>query len=215
MENNTKKVNLMLVIVIVVLLIAVGVCGTILITKGTENKTENTANEISNTTQSAKQEGTTVATADERFKTYSANMIKQISNYNKSEKAPDGNSYSPVISMQIRGDYLKQAKVEQISISPEGDLTILQNGTSKKAKSNVISCFELEQGNGGYTYIMCINSDGTVSSIDTQGLIDSGKISIKNYTNVKNIVNLISIDFATGVEVYGVNIDGNICALNN
>ena len=109
---------------------------------------------------------------------------------------------------------MAQAKVEKAEIKYNSDLYVTINGTETKVKSNVLSCYELERGNGGYTYIMFINSDGTVSYLDSESLINSGKVTIKNCTAAKNIVTLINVSFATGVEAYGINIDGNIVKLD-
>lgn len=220
MENNSKKVSLVLIILIVILLIGVGICSYILISKNKEIKSNNT-NISTNVAQTSKNEQTqnntenttTQLSADERFKSYAENIVKGLNSYKDAEKNPSGDTYSPTSYIQIRGDYLKQAKVEKAEIKYNGDLYIIKNGTETLVRSNVLSCYELEIGNGGYTSIMFINTDGTVSYLDTQSFIDSGKITVKNYTSAKNITNLINISFATAATVYGIDIDGNLVEL--
>lgn len=208
MAKESKKINLMFVVLIGIFLIVLGICGTILISKGIESKKENNTN----TNQSA-QETKTLGSADDRYKAYSENLVKKIKEYKDSEKDPSGETVSPYMCIQIRGTYFKQAKIQEAMITPEGDLVIIQNGKEKKAKSNVISCYELESGNGGETVIMCINSDGTVSSINSEKLIGKSEIVIKDYSDVKNIVSLTTVSYPSAVKVCGIDIDGNIIPL--
>jgi len=211
--GKIKGINTVLVILILVLLIGLGVCGYLLV------KGEKQVNEQNNTIQNGNSTGTTI---EERYKVYAQGMKTSLAKLQNYKEAPDGE--------KTNGNLLTLCRVPQItgvtSISVEynGDVYLQlesesvvgkKYGEKYKAQSNAINAGIIEFGRDANIFIWTINEEGKVFYTIIQPVMSNiPDLNLKEIKDLKNIIDIKSIDGPTSLDIMAIDIDGNITDLS-
>jgi len=196
MEENKNKSK---ILIIILLIIVIGLVGYLAYDKlilekdavsdiGTNcnNQNEDDNNQENQKDDSLKEE----QLMNNSYETFKNNLIKsRMEQYNKyyrtmsiSSECGDKVSYSA--RLEANGDLL---------ISYYGDFAKEYN--DYKLASNVLSFNIVTIGQGGCSMLYYINSDGTVSSVDTEYSFLNSSVNsrLKTFNNVGNLKNIVSI----------------------
>lgn len=131
----------------------------------------------------------------------------------------DGNAYlysigdiDTIKDAQIKNN-LKNLEKKFTTYSPK-NYEYYEETTIKAIKldlTNVLTVYDVGLGNGGFRYFVFIKENGEISYLNYDNIIYNGEISVKNVTNLKNVVSIVDNEYT--LTPYAITLDGNEVSL--
>ena len=194
MEKNKKGLIAVLIVIIVLLLCALGY---LLFGKDLLNKKENNA--------VIQPEVVTEITTEELYKTYLANLKKEITT-----------KYDEYNNNVVSGKSRYLDTTYDFTIKKNLDLVFTTDDkkyNNYKVSENVLNMFLIDAGNGGYTLLYYIKTDGSLNKMCIDCLAEEEKVKVEQ-VDKKYIVNvtqgLFDYEFSGSPEPIFIDIKGNM-----
>ncbi|MBQ3475105.1 MAG: hypothetical protein IJH20_02945 [Bacilli bacterium] len=209
MEN--KKSGKGLVICLTIFMLVFAACAVLLFTgvikspmvKCEDKTTEKTSTKTDDDT---KKSSTTEKTVDERYKDYLNNLANEIK---EKSKFDDGTLEADLPGI-VNSTYDFESKMYTVSINKNLELTFTGNGYSNyKIADNVVLYNRIFYGNGGYSNIYYITTDGKIHMSNMEAVAFLGKEPNITDVDKKNIVNIIQGSSSAGFPIF-IDIEGNV-----
>ena len=77
--------------------------------------------------------------------------------------------------------------------------------------SKVLTVYNVGMGNGGFRYFVFVKENGEISYLNYDNIIYNGQISVKNVSNLKNVVSIVDNTYT--MTPYAITLDGNEVSL--
>ncbi len=157
------------------------------------------------TKDSKKADSKTTETADERYKAYLENLAKSIQKKYVDPHAGEDNYLSAELNNYT---VVEKVDFDGYTISINNKLELIIGG--KKLSDKAVSYYNIHTGNGPFSLVYFITTEGKVYSADYE--IAHGETrepTVKEITGVKNIIEVKEGNSLAGVPIY-VDIDGNM-----
>lgn len=219
----------LVVLVIILSLLVVGLGGFIVYDKvlsnnEVENNDNNETNNIADNTQTNQNED--AKTNKEENKNYQHNLTKRTdlqavrNGYVEIIVDTEGNAYLTLIgnldyedNKDLKNNLLKLEKSFK-KYSPKNYISYGGVKTLNAYKLNVekvLTTYFVNMGNGGSSYFVFVKENGTLSYLSNDSIIYNGEISLKNISNLNNIVSIVENTYT--LTPYAIDLNGNEISL--
>ena len=134
-----------------------------------------------------------------------------------------GNAYLYTIgNIDVEKDSQLKNNIQNIqkqfkNYSPKGYKNNFDDSTELSAyklnATGVLTAYYVHMGNGGLGYFVFVKENGKLSYLSYDKLISNGEISLKDISNLENVVSIVENTYT--MTPYAININGDEISLNN